>query len=225
MNIDMKAMKAELGGAFMLSWVVLALVKTVDSGEVDGAVDLVLGDAWVMTGWMAVTVAVAWTAFSGAHLLPVVTWSHIMTGDLADAEGNWMANGMRLVAQVIGATLAVLLATEAAPAATGALGGAELATAMNVADLQIWGVLGMVAAGAIWWQIHTRCDSAWMSAFGLVALASAMTLTGAHEMGTSIAMGGSEIANVLVNWITDGLFVGIGAFLGVTVDGMIGEEE
>ena len=82
----------------------------------------------------------------------------------------------------------------------------------------------MLAAGAIWWQIHTRCDNAWMSAISLVALA-AIPLTGALEMGTSIAMGGSEIANVLVNWVTDGLFVGIGAWLGVTVDGLIGEEE
>ena len=221
----MKAMKAELGGAFMLSWVVLAVTMMVADPDSGDNVTMMAGDAWSMTLVGALSVAVAWTAFSGAHILPVVTWSHIMTGDLADAEGNWMANGMRLVAQVIGATLAVLLATEAAPAATGALDGAELATAMNVADIQIWGVLGMVAAGAIWWQIHTRCDSAWMSAFGLLALGGAMTLTGAHYMGASIAGGGEEIANVLVNWITDGLFVGIGAFLGVTVDGMIGEEE
>ncbi|MFL2984179.1 MAG: hypothetical protein ACJZ5B_01675 [Candidatus Poseidoniaceae archaeon] len=48
----------------------------------------------------AAAVAVAWMAFKGAHLLPVVTWSHMMTSDLSDGEGNWMDNGMRLVSQV-----------------------------------------------------------------------------------------------------------------------------
>ena len=87
MDIDMKAMKAELGGAFLVSWVVLGM----GLGTLGGAVAL----------------AVAWLAFSGAHILPVVTWCNIMTGDLSDAEGNWMANGMRLVAQAVGALLAI----------------------------------------------------------------------------------------------------------------------
>jgi len=226
MDIDMKAMKAELGGSFMLSWVVLTLAVMVDADN--GTVgDLAVGSGFELALGGAIAMAVAWTAFSGAHILPVVTWSHMMTGDLGDAEGNWMANGMRLVAQVVGAALAVLLLTEADPIEAGTLGAAALADSMNISGIadDVWGVLGMVAAGAVWWQIHTRCDSAWMSAFGLMALGGMMTLTGAHEMGTSLVGGGTEIANVLVNWITDGLFVGIGAFLGVTVDGMIGEEE
>ena len=225
MDIDMKAMKAELGGAFMLSWVVLTLATMVADPDSGDNVTLMAGAGFELALGGAIALAVAWTAFSGAHLLPVVTWSHMMTGDLGDAEGNWMANGMRLVAQVVGAALAVLLATEASPIEAGTAGAAALADSMNVSNIEIWSVLGMVAAGAVWWQIHTRCDSAWMSAFGLMALGGMMTLTGAHEMGTSRVGGGTEIANVLVNWVTDGLFVGIGAFLGVTVDGMIGEEE
>ena len=51
MNVDMKAMKAEIGGAFLLSWVVLNL-----GGMGIGS----LGGALVL--------AVAWTAFSGAHI-------------------------------------------------------------------------------------------------------------------------------------------------------------
>ncbi len=227
MDIDMKAMKAELGGAFMLSWVVLTLATLIEDPESGDNVTLMAGEVAAMGLAGAIAIAVAWTAFSGAHILPVVTWSHMMTGDLSDTEGNWMANGMRLVAQVVGAALAVLLATEASPIEAGTLGAAALADSMNISTIadDYWAVLGMVAAGAVWWQIHTRCDSAWMSAFGLMAIGGAMTLTGAHEMGTSLVGGGTEIANVLVNWITDGLFVGIGAFLGVTVDGMIGEEE
>ena len=188
-------MMAELGGAFVVSWVVFAM----GTGTLTGAVAL----------------AVVWMAFSGAHVLPVVTWCNMMTGDLGDAEGNWMANGMRLVAQAIGATLAIVLATEAGGIETG-----WAATDMwitGIAD-NIWGVLGMVAAGALWWQVHTRCDSEWASAFGLMVLGGAMMLTGAHEMGASIASSGAGIVDTLANWICDGLFVGVGALIGVKID-------
>ena len=201
MDIDMKAMKAEIGGAFLLTWIVFGM----GLGTLAGAVAL----------------AVTWMAFSGAHLLPVVTWSHIMTGDLSDTEGNWMANGMRLVAQIVGAVLAILLVTEM---------GAEhdwASTEMWIPDIgdNIWGVLGTVAAGAIWWQVHTRCDSAWASAFGLMIVGGAMTLGGADSMGNSLVGALDGIADTAVNWICDGLFVGIGAFLGCQIDGLIGEEE
>ena len=202
MDIDMKAMKAEVGGAFMLMWVVFGM----GLGNIGGAVAL----------------AVTWMAFSGAHLLPVVTWSHIMTGDLSDTEGNWMANGMRLVGQVVGAALAVVLMTEAAAKDLG-----WTYTEMWIPDIgdNIWTPIATIAAGAVWWQVHTRCDSAWASAFGLMALGGAMTLTGANEMGSSLVGALDGIADTAVNWICDGLFVGIGAFLGCQVDGLIGEEE
>ncbi len=203
MNVDMNAMKAEVGGAFVLSWMVFGLGLNTLEG--------------------AVALAVVWMAFSGAHVLPIVTWSHMMTGNMSDTEGNWMANGMRLLAQVVGAVLAILLATE--------FGGIETdwtATDMWIADItaddaavSIWGVLKMIAAGAIWWQVHTRCDSAWASAFGLMALASAMTMTGAHEMGASVASAGDGIVDTLVNWVFDGLFVGAGALLGTKIDEML----
>ena len=199
----MNAMKAEVGGAFVLSWMVFGFGLNTLEG--------------------AVALAVVWMAFSGAHVLPIVTWSHMMTGNMSDTEGNWMANGMRLLAQVVGAVLAILLATE--------FGGIETgwtATDMWIADItaddaavSIWGVLKMIAAGAIWWQVHTRCDSAWASAFGLMALASAMTMTGAHEMGASVASAGDGIVDTLVNWVFDGLFVGAGALLGTKIDEML----
>ena len=198
----MKAMKAEIGGAFVLTWVVFGM----GLGTLSGAVAL----------------AVTWMAFSGAHLLPVVTWSHIMTGDLSDTEGNWMANGMRLVGQVVGAALAVVLMTEAGAIETG-----WAPTDMWIPDIgdNIWGVLATIAAGAVWWQVHTRSDSAWASAFGLMVLGGAMTLGGANDMGSSLVGALDGVADTAVNWICDGLFVGIGAFLGCQVDGLIGEEE
>ena len=198
MNVDMNAMKAEIGGAFVLSWMVFGM----GLGTLEGAVAL----------------AVVWMAFSGAHVLPVVTWSHMMTGDMGDTEGNWMANGMRLLAQAVGALLAILLATEFGDIETG-----WAATDMWIPDIgdHVWTVIGMIAAGAVWWQVHTRCDSAWASAFGMMILGGAMTLNGAHEMGASIASTGEGIADTLVNWICDGLFVGLGALIGVKIDEMV----
>ena len=196
MNVDMNAMKAELGGAFVLSWMVFGM----GLGTLEGAVAL----------------AVVWMAFSGAHVLPVVTWSHMMTGDMGDTEGNWIPNGMRLLAQAVGALLAIILVTEGKDA------GGE-ATEMWIPDIadNLWSVVGMVAAGAVWWQVHTRCNSAWASAFGMMVLGGAMTLNGAHEMGASLASLGDGIADTLVNWIFDGLFVGLGALIGAKIDEMV----
>jgi len=204
MEINWKQNMNEIGGAFMLSWVVFGM----GIGTLTGAAAL----------------AVAWMAFNGAHLLPVVTWSHMMTSDLSDVEGNWMDNGMRLVSQAIGATLAIVLATEAGDIETG-----WAATDMWITEIadNLWKVIGLIAAGAVWWQIHTRCESEWASAFGLMALGGAMMVTGAHEMGASISSMGDGIVDTLVNWLVDGALVGVGALIGVKIDEMIpsGEAE
>ena len=191
MNVDMNAMKAEVGGAFVLSWAVFAM----GLGTLEGAVAL----------------AVVWMAFSGAHVLPVVTWCHMLNDGDGDVEGNYMPNGMRLLGQVVGALLAIVLATEAGAIETGWAAAAFEAP-------EVWGALGTIAAGAVWWQMHTRCESAWASAFGLMVLGGMMTLTGGHEMGASLASMGDGIADVLPAWIVDGLLVGLGARIGSEID-------
>ncbi|RZD41824.1 MAG: hypothetical protein CXT70_03875 [Methanobacteriota archaeon] len=196
MEMDWKGNMAELGGAFMLSWVVIGM-----------------GGSGIGTLIGAATLAVAWMAFSGAHLLPVVTWCHMMTGDLADQD-NWMNNGMRLVFQALGALAAVLLMTEAG----------SVDTEMWVADMgdMMWPVITAIAAGAIWWQIHTRCDSEWVSALGLMAIAGVgIHLDGANWMGSMLADGGTQVADVVVDWIMNGLVFGLGALLGMKIDEMI----
>lgn len=208
MEMDMKAMKAEIGGAFLVSWAIFS--STLGSG-VFGTVD----ESYL---WMALGLAVAWMTFAGAHVLPIVTWCHIMTGDLTDAEGNWMANGMRLLAQVIGACLAVALATEFGDIETG-----WQPTDMWITDIgdNIFMLLGMVAAGAVWWQVHTRTDSAWVSGFALVMFVGALNTDGANEMAASVLGGMDGIVDTAVNWICDGLFVGVGALVGAKIDEML----
>ena len=191
MEVDMNAMKAEIGGAFVVSWLVLGL-----------GLDTLEG---------AVALAAVWMTFAGAHVLPVVTWCHMMTGDLGDAEGNWMANGMRLGAQALGALVAILMVTEVGAIETGWAAAAFEAP-------EAWGALTTVAAGAIWWTIHTRSDSAWVSAFGLMVVGGAMALDGGHQMGASLASSADGIVDVAMSWIVDGAMVGVGALLANTID-------
>ena len=194
MEIDKKAMMAELGGACTVS-----LAVGFGAGNLEWAIAL----------------AVVWMAFGGAHVLPVVTWCHMLTSDLSDGEGNWAANGMRLGAQIVGAILAILLGTHFGDIETG-----WAATDMWITDIAdgYWAVISTIAVGAVWWQIHTRCDTPWVSAVGLMVLGGMMTLSGANEMAASITSMGDGIVDTLVNWILDGAMVGLGALIGVKID-------
>ena len=194
MNMDMNAMKAEMGGAFVMSYVVFGLGLSTLEG--------------------AVAMAVVWMTFAGAHVLPVVTWCHMLTGDLADAEGNWMANGMRLLAQVVGGVLAILMVTEVGAIETGW-------AATEFAAPEAWAAITTVAAGALWWYVHSNTDSAWVSAFGLMALGGAMMLSGGHEMAASIASSGDGIVDVAMAWVLDGALVGVGALAATKIDEML----
>jgi hypothetical protein len=162
----------------------------------------------------AVAMAVVWMTFAGAHVLPVVTWCHMLTGDLADAEGNWMANGMRLLAQVVGGVLAIMMVTEVGAIETGW-------AAAEFAAPEAWAAITTVAAGALWWHVHSNTDSAWVSAFGLMVLGGAMMLSGGHEMAASLASSGDGIADVLPAWIMDGALVGVGALAADKIDEML----
>ncbi len=207
MDIEMDTMKREMGGAFVVAW-------------------LVVGMGWGSLE-AALMMAAAWMAFSGAHILPVVTWMHMMTGDLSDAEGNWMANGMRLVAQIVGAVLAIALATE--------VGAVETSWDLVQPGFDTpgtWEAIGMVAAGAIFWMVHTRADSAWVSAFAVMVLAGTMGMTyeagdavvsttGAGEMASSIMSSGEDIVNIATAWIVSGVLCGLGALLATKMDELI----
>ena len=205
MEMDWKGNMAELGGAFMLSWVVLGM-----------------GGSGVGTLIGAATLAVAWMAFSGAHLLPVVTWCHMMTGDLTDQD-NWMDTTVCVwYSKHLEHLAAVLLMTEAGSLETPTF----VAPEMWVADMgnMMWPVITAIAAGAVWWQIHTRCNSEWVSALGLMAIAGVgIHLDGGNQMGTMLADGGTQVADVVVDWIMNGLVFGLGALLGMKIDEMIPE--
>ena len=194
--MDWKTNMAELGGAFMVSWLVLGEMG--DDGNM------------LMAGLL---LAVAMAAMAGAHILPMFTWISAMTGDVADTDA-WIGNVMRLVMQVVGAGAALALMGEGTVDAAGLDdAGAEI-VAMWAFDL--WPMLGMVAAGALIGAVASRCDG-WMTAFAVVALAGAGALGagvgGADTMAGEV-MGGGHIVEAASTWVLDGVVIGVGALLG-----------
>ena len=188
--MDWKTNMAELGGAFMVSLLVLG-----EMGE---------GGNMLMAGLL---LAVTMAAMAGAHVLPMFTWISAMTGDLQDTDA-WMGNVMRLVMQMVGAGAALALAGE---------GTVEAATeAPEMWAFDLWPMLTMLAAGAIIATVASRCDG-WMTAFAVVGLAAAGALgagvTGADGMAAEV-MGGGAIPEMLSHWVVDGVVIGLGAMLG-----------
>ena len=132
MEMDWKTNMAELGGAFMVSLLVL--------GESNAVM-------------MGVLLAVTMAAMAGAHVLPMFTWISAMTGDLQDTDA-WIGNVMRLVFQMLGACVAVVLMAEggdvtaAEPEMWGfELWGPDAAEGADVNNMD--GFLMMLGAGAL----------------------------------------------------------------------------
>ncbi|MCP2503034.1 MAG: hypothetical protein NLN66_03140 [Candidatus Thalassarchaeaceae archaeon] len=192
MEMDNKVMMSEIGGAFVVSWLVLGSI----------------GSNGLMAG---LVLAAAMTAMAGAHILPMFTWMTIMTGDLADQD-NWMNNGMRLVAQIVGALLAILMLTELGDIETGYAAG-------DMVSPDAWVMIPMVAAGAVVGAVHSRCD-AWMTALVVVMAAGSlgMGVGGAHDMASCLLGDAGNIANAASTWIVDGALIGVGAMLGTKID-------
>ena len=188
MEMDWKTNMAELGGAFMVSWLVL--------GEMGDDGDL------LMAGLL---LAVTMAAMAGAHILPMFTWISAMTGDLADTDA-WIGNVMRLLMQVVGAGAALALMGEGTVEAA--------ATAPEMVGFDLWPMLGMVAAGAVIGAVASRCDG-WMTAFAVVAMAGMLGagVTGADTMAGEL-MGGGNMVEAASTWVLDGVVIGVGALLG-----------
>ena len=193
MEMDKKVMMSEVGGAFVVSWLVLTPMAA-ESNDM------------LMTGLI---LAAAMTAMAGAHILPMFTWMTIMTGDLQDQD-NWMNNGMRLVAQIGGALLAIVMMTE---------GETTAYEAGDMWGFDLWPVLTMEAAGAIIGAVHSRCE-AWMTALVVLACVGSigMGMNGAHHMASTLMADSGNIVNTLSTWALDGAVLGLGAMIGAKID-------
>ena len=201
--MDMDNMMNEMGGAFMVCWLA-------------GGMDSLEG---------ALVLAAAWMAISGAHILPVITWGHIMTGDLGDSDA-WMDNGSRLVAQFVGAAVALMVMGD-----FGEWAASEVPT--TGFEIETGAVALAIAGGALMWTVYSRCD-AWVAAFAVMALAAAggLDVTGAGDMAAQMLGGGAEATDetaavvvdsmdAVVDWVMSGVWAGVGALLATKVPDMV----
>ena len=220
MGMDTKDMMNEMGAAFAVTWLVMGYTVWTDPADLTAGVTLVgIG----MSGIMAVAaLGVAWMAFAGAHILPPVTWMHIMTGDLADAD-SWMANGAKLAMQVIGGALALIMMSSIND------NGVTYAESMTnpetgvVEPMAAWAfdamtIAGGVAAGAILWCIHSKAGNVWATAVGVVAMGSYIGATGSTDMASMLINEMGDLVPTLLDWLVTGISVGLGALVATKID-------
>ena len=212
--MDTKSLMNEMGGAFAVTWLVFGATVWNDPA------DMLAGTSVVGLGLASVggmfAMGIAWMAFNGAHILPPVTWMNIMTSDMSDQD-MWMNNGMKLVMQVIGAALAIVLMAEVlewdmvtyAQAYPNGQGDYEF-DAMAVA--------GLVAAGAVLGHINSKVDNDWAMPVAVMAMAGLINFESAADMASMIMNDTGDALAVALPWLLDGAFVGAGAFAGGWID-------
>ncbi len=212
--MDTKSLMNEMGGAFAVTWLVFGATVWNDPA------DMLAGTSVVGLGLASVggmfAMGIAWMAFNGAHILPPVTWMNIMTSDMSDQD-MWMNNGLKLVMQLVGAALAIVLMAEvlewdmvtyaqAYPAGQGDY------------EFDALAVGGLVAAGAVLGHINSKVDNDWAMPVAVMAMAGLINFESAADMASMIMNDTGDALAVALPWLLDGAFVGAGAFVGGWID-------
>ena len=213
MAMDTKDMMNEMGAAFAVTWLVMGY--TVWTGEAMASETALVGIG--MSGIMGVAaLGVAWMAFAGAHILPPVTFMHMMTGELDDTDA-WMANGLKLAMQIVGGLLALVMMAELND------NGVTYSESMGGEAMEDWAfdamtMAGGIAAGAVLWCIHSRTDNPWATAVGVIAMGSYIGASGSTDMASMLANEMRDLVPTLLDYIVTGVSVGLGALLATKID-------
>ena len=216
MEMKIKDIMTELGGAFTVTWLIMGI--TVWSGDVGTSAPLVAGLGMASLGGM-LALGVAWMAFSGAHILPPVTWMHAMTSDDMTDQNMWMGTVIRLITQVVGAVLAIIMMSKLQP---------DFVTYSQAwpdgqasYEFAMWSVVGLLAAGAILGQIQAKAGSTWAMPIAVMAMATIVNFESAADMASMLMNGQEDAMAVTIPWLVDGLVIGVGALMGMKIDEMI----
>ena len=220
MELNVKKMMTEMGGAFAVTWLIFGVTLT------DGT-DTGMGLAGIMG---VVGLTVAWMAFKGADILPQVTWLKQMssTDNLSDTDA-WMNTGITLAMQIVGGIVAYVLVGQMYD---NIFGYADASAALGDA---FWGntswefdmgtTLGLLAAGAVLGQVMA-VDSRWAMPVAIVMMTSIIDFESAAKMASVLMNEAGDTVNVALPWLLNGVFLGAGALLGSIIDENIpGEEE
>ena len=220
MELNVKKMMTEMGGAFAVTWLIFGVTLT------DGT-DTGMGLAGIMG---VVGLTVAWMAFKGADILPQVTWLKQMssTDNLSDTDA-WMNTGITLAMQIVGGIVAYVLVGQMYD---NIFGYADASAALGDA---FWGntswefdmgtTLGLIAAGAVLGQVMA-VDSRWAMPVAIVMMTSLVDFESATKMASVLMNEAGDTVNVALPWLLNGVFLGAGALLGSIINENIpGEEE
>ena len=219
MAMDTKDMMNEMGAAFAVTWLVMGYTVWTGDAMASGTELVGIG----MGGIMGVAaLGVAWMAFAGAHILPPVTFMHMMTGELDDTDA-WMANGLKLAMQIVGGLLALLMMAQLNDNGVTYAESMTNTTTGEVEAMEAWAfdamtMAGGIAAGAVLWCIHSRTDNPWATAVGVIAMGSYIGATGSTDMASMLANEMGDLVPTLLDYVVTGVSVGLGALLATKID-------
>lgn len=215
MEIELKKWMNELGGAFAVTWLVFGIVVWNDPADMTDGTSLVgLGLASVGG---ALAIGIAWMAFSGADILPPVTWMKMLsnTDNLSDADA-WINTVITLVCQLVGAALGIFLmgqiTADYVTYATAHAGG------QAAWSFDLMATLGLVAAGAVLGHIHSKVDNNWAMPIAVMAMAGLVNFGSNGDMASMILNDTGDAMAVAMPWLIDGICVGVGALLAGQID-------
>lgn len=209
--MDTKSLMNEMGGAFAVTWLVFGVTTMSAEGDL-GASGLGLA---TVGGMFAM--GIAWMAFNGAHILPPVTWMNIMTSDMSDQD-MWLNNGLKLVMQIVGAAVALVLMAEVLEV-EGMVAYADAYPDGQAAwEFDAMSVAGLVAAGAVLGHINSKVDNDWAMPVAVMAMAALINFESAADMASMVMNDTGDAMAVALPWLLDGAFVGAGAFVGSWID-------
>ena len=228
MELNVKKMMTEMGGAFAVTWLIFGVTLKTDAGLPGDATGMGLAGIMGVVG-----LTVAWMAFKGADILPQITWMKQMssTDNLSDTDA-WMNTGITLAMQIVGGIVAYVLLSQMHDSIFGYADAAALHSAMGT---DFWGTtawefnmgatLGLIAAGAVLGQVMA-VDSRWAMPVAIVLMTSIVNFESATQMASVLMNEAGDTVNVALPWLLDGVFLGAGTLLGNIINENIpGEEE
>ena len=227
MELNVKKMMTEMGGAFAVTWLIFGVTLKDDAGLPGDGTGLALAGIMGVVG-----LTVAWMAFKGADILPQVTWLKQMssTDNMSDTDA-WMNTGITLAMQVVGGIVAYVLIGQmyddifgySDAVAASAASCSDAAAAAGVTCAPFWGTtswefdmgatLGLIAAGAVLGQVMA-VDSRWAMPVAIVMMTSIVNFESATQMASVLMNEAGDTVNVALPWLLDGVFLGAGALLG-----------
>jgi hypothetical protein len=219
MEMKLKDIMNELGGAFAVTWLIMGVTLIGD----DGFAGDITGLAMTSLGGM-LALGIAWKAFDGADILPPITWMKAVTSDDLTDQNMWTSTIIRLITQVVGAILAIILMINTIPEGsemwTYAMENTEAQAAWSFA---LWSVVGMIAAGAILGQVSAKAGNDWAMPIAVMALAGFVNFESAADMASMLMNGTGDALAVAIPWLVDGVCIGVGALMGMKIDGFIAD--